>query len=522
MAINNLRLKSIFDKFGLPPMYDEQNSGEEPPLESMGYVPMLRQNTGNSMLNVGDLPSGQKPQNPDAAAYFRNEMTANTPQPTTPKNWLEILNEQYHPQTAASERFDKFIDEYPQRQEPGLGSKISAGLAGLGNIRMNQPGGPLEAEKVLNAPHVRDVADWKTRAEPMYQSANLERQGNIQERQLIGQGAQAENAAERNRIQEKKVDDQREIGLIRANAYRAKQMKAEIVIDKGSGQVIAKHLDGHVEYLGKVPGSSTAAELADIEGKWDVAAAGARGEAAVKTAQAGAQATGRDLIVVDGITYQRTPEGGFTPSDLPKGTPTRPGTPGSGSGAATNFVKDRNQTLQRLADERPEYLSLGFLEPPKTANDSWKIGAIPTKSMMERQQTFDARMAKFNEMRQILGLSPIGGTQQQKTPSAQPKKESSTQGLGPTEVPAPNVYNTPQAKREDIKSVTTQEPWILGMGKKVYGAATEKPSQAAPNVYTGTQGIQDQQERARVFLQQNKIPVTQANIEHAIRTGRVQ
>ena len=526
--ISKLRLQNIFDQYGgMGPMnymdqqdfgpYDPPGMYEEPPLESGAFVPMMRDRIGTPRLNVGNLPLGQEPQNPDLPEYrsWENALPSQQQEPQPEQeDWLTRVNRLYKPETFASDRFNKFIDQYPQRQEPNWKGKLAGSLAGLGNIRMRQPGGIEAAEKAMYAPYYRDMADWKEKSQPYYQAANLERQSNIQERQLIGQGVAAETARAKLESQEKIAADKARISEIRARAYDFKQRGYTIKVL--GDEVVGISPDGRRISLGN-SGGLDEAEKIRLEGSWDVKAAEARGKAALEAGEQRAW----EYYQQDGKTYRMNKATGEKEEvpDLPGGPLTKPGTPGRGT--SENYVKERNYKLQQLADQHPEYLE--FLEAPKSANDSWKIAAPPTRGW-ERESTFNTRMQKYNEMRKILGLSPVGGAapkkEESKTTTPPPTaKPESTQGIGPTRIPAKSPY--PRQYPPDFTGPKEQpeklEPWITQQIRE----ANRPPSQVAPNVYSGEKGIAEQRDRARVYLQQHNLPVTDANIEHAIRTGRV-
>ena len=84
----------------------------------------------------------------------------------------------YQPEMHAGDRFNDLIDNMPQRNKPGIGRRIAASAAAIGQKEK----GPEIAEKFMYSPYMRDMADWKEKVEPSYQAANLERFGNVNER----------------------------------------------------------------------------------------------------------------------------------------------------------------------------------------------------------------------------------------------------------------------------------------------------------------------------------------------------
>lgn len=284
-----IRSGNIFDTFGQNQM-DNQNPFEEdyyhPYMnyepEPASAIPRYENPFQSEQLEV------QPPQVPIPEIPVQGGYPGTRREP----DYLEMMRA-YSPETKASEAYAELLRHYPQKEPPGIGRRAIASMIAL-------KGGPEAAEKVMYAPYMRDVSAWKEQVEPAFRAAELENRANINERTLLSNSILAKTqmekqaelsriADEKNRIQEQRYRDQNEVALIRANAYRVKNNGAEVTIDKGSGQVVAtwkpgsaQYPKGHVEYLGKVPGSSTAAELADIAGGYRVEAAEATGKAALE------------------------------------------------------------------------------------------------------------------------------------------------------------------------------------------------------------------------------------------------
>ena len=66
-------------------------------------------------------------------------------------------------------------------------------------------GGFKDAQTVLNEPNERRLADWKEQAGPEYNAANLERQANANERQILSQGVSYDIANRKNLAAEKSI-----------------------------------------------------------------------------------------------------------------------------------------------------------------------------------------------------------------------------------------------------------------------------------------------------------------------------
>jgi len=148
-------------------------------------------------------------------------------QPLTPTSRLtnqKQFDDLYHPESAASNRFNDLISQFPQRKGPSLGRTIVASGMSLTN--------PEGGQKFLETPHLRDLADWKAQIEPAQKAADLERTTNVNERQYAYQTRQAELAEGRN-----------EIARDRAEVYRLAQMKNQYTFDTKGEYIIAMNKD---------------------------------------------------------------------------------------------------------------------------------------------------------------------------------------------------------------------------------------------------------------------------------------
>jgi hypothetical protein len=439
--VRKLRQLSLLGRLG-----DEE---EDPLIAPEHRAPVLRASPGN-LQNVT-----QEPEIVDAPPNFKLERVQETGIPEEPRSNIlrlyEDINKMYTPRTKSTDRLDTLLDTFPERNKPNWARKLVAGGLGYGAARRGRD--PIEPmEKTLYAPYMRDVEEWKTKATPYTQAAQIENTANINERNLVN-----------NILQAQTWQDKNEIALIRANAYAAKNNGASIEIDKNTGQVVATYTSGPkagtVEYLGKVPGSSTAAELADIRGDWNLQTARARG-----AAQANVATIREGTYVTDGAgnTYRIE---GTTKTEIPRqpgetGTPTVIGT-GSQQGQQGRrnpgqFLVAQQEARNNVWEDYPQYRKF-FTEPDangnvqlKTGNNAWDTSYAPWETEGDRQ-----------------------------------------------------------AKKEYDETVRLITQYSGGST-----SVQQQPQQRQPQ--------NDLRQRAITFLQQNKLPVTEKNIEHAIRTGRVK
>lgn len=214
--------------------------------------------TNENMGDVPPYPEGMQRPSLDMGGYT-NQMTdisdqaqANAPDewfgqegPQMPQSEGEQINQalsQWKPETAMQDRLNQLITDFPQRdQDMSKWRKFGSFVVGAGL-------GPEAQEKATYAPFYRQLGDWQAKLDPALKGAELEKQGNINLRQLLhNEGTEAtanrrvdnQEQAERRRQQlaDAKIDlDNRKLEL--AN-YRAKNPDAELV----------KSSDGYYHFL---------------------------------------------------------------------------------------------------------------------------------------------------------------------------------------------------------------------------------------------------------------------------------
>lgn len=410
MGILDVRRNSVFDKFkkpkyGISPLDWEQEEDEDPfvsPTESTFKAPKL--DRGYEPISEELSPSGKG---------------------ATEKDWITRLKEEYRPETAASDRFNQLLGEFPEREEPSWQRKLVAGGMALGNTRRKQPMGGIEtAEQVMYAPFEREKADWKEKAQPFYNAANLERQQNIQERQLLGQGLTAEVAQNKIAEQGRIADEKNRIANIRAAAYALKQQRYDIKVL--GDEVVGFGPNGERVSLGSSGGMDKAEQIA-LEGKQDMEIAKQRAASSL----ANTQAAGGQVILIDGRPFAVNPrvEGGL--AGLPPGTATRLGTDTGDS--PTDISKTRGNAFQQVYDNYPQYRK--YISPPTTANGTWQLVDPPTQGWSFKG-TWEKEMKDYNDLRRLLSGAPPPAQVNPAQVNPPPVSPQATSGLGPTQVPA--------------------------------------------------------------------------------------
>lgn len=189
MAVNNLRQQNIFDQFMQAPA--------EYGMDQFGPF--------GSPMGI-DLPESPQP----ASSW---DFGIQQPPQQDP---LDIYN--YTPEVTSRDRFNRLLDQYPTRQAPSLGRTLVASGMGFGGTPIG------DVEKVMQAPHLRDMADWSARTQPFYNAAQLENQSNIQERTLTTNAIAARTAQSRTDEMERSARAREETNRMNAESNRIKAL----------------------------------------------------------------------------------------------------------------------------------------------------------------------------------------------------------------------------------------------------------------------------------------------------------
>jgi hypothetical protein len=148
---------------------------------------------------------------------------------------INAINQIYTPETTSRDRYNRLLDAAPEREGPGLIRGISAGLMGLGG---KDPIDTLNIqERVMFAPHMRDMQDWTAKTTPFSQAAQQENTANINERTLAGNVVTAQTQADRLAESARQADQKNEVARIIALARQA--TAAKYTIKEENGRVMA-------------------------------------------------------------------------------------------------------------------------------------------------------------------------------------------------------------------------------------------------------------------------------------------
>ena len=281
-------------------------------------------------LPSSSLPSPITPQQRIAQAPEEDPYMEMEPEPVeedpTETNALRIyqrIRDLYTPETANTTKFNDLLNNMPKRESP---SWFRTAVAAALSVKAQDP--VKTASEVMDVPHNRDIEDWKAQADASYKGAGLENTANANERALINNMLTAEAAEQRIRETERNNRERAEIARITAEANALKAEKWDVQAD-GDRFVAFSPNRQEMRVLGSSRGMSKENEI-NLRGMLGIAAQEARGESAIRTAQAVAQATGQGLVGAgtEGFSFVPKPGGApgeFIQTNLPPGALTKPG-----------------------------------------------------------------------------------------------------------------------------------------------------------------------------------------------------
>ena len=227
-----LRLKNLF---GQPPIM-----GNDLPQQG-GIMGQMPQPSFEGMFAPKQDPYGNISFGPPSkVAIPESKATIPfSPQPEPAYDVNKRMREIYQPETAATERFNQAIGQYPEAQKPGWLKVIGATLADAA-----RPGSGMG---VIEGDRTRKVADWKAKMGPLQDAAQFERYGNANERSLANQTINQELRQQADTERDKNNDTKTKIAQQRADAYVLKSQNPNrkfnfagptIIMTDDTGQVI--------------------------------------------------------------------------------------------------------------------------------------------------------------------------------------------------------------------------------------------------------------------------------------------
>ena len=200
-------VKITQDDLKNPPYYEGYN---RPPLDIDAYK--------NQTPDISQRAQVNAPQNFMGQPYTGGEGE-------TEGDEINRLFGKYQPNTQWNDRLLAMLDNMPQRDENmSKWRKFGSFLTGFGL-------GPEAQEKATYAPYYRRLADWKLQLDPTMKGADLERQENINLRQLA---TQAETA----RIADKRAD-----AYMFGQSSQAAKREADIARDRDKNRITERALE---------------------------------------------------------------------------------------------------------------------------------------------------------------------------------------------------------------------------------------------------------------------------------------
>lgn len=143
-----------------------------------------------------------------------------------------MMQRLYTPESEATNKFNELVGQYPMREKPGIWRSIAAGLTAFG------PGGHNLAMQVAQQPFLNKQEDWKNKIGPAQAAAGLERQTNVNERQMAYQTVAATLRQKADEARATKDEARTKIMQDRAEVYRLKSLKGNFKFDFSGPKVL--------------------------------------------------------------------------------------------------------------------------------------------------------------------------------------------------------------------------------------------------------------------------------------------
>lgn len=206
-------------------------------------------------------------------------------------NIAQKMAEMYTPESEASDRYNKMISDYPNREDTKPGFWRS-----LGSAIIDYTKGPQRGQAFYDQPFQDKLIDWKNKIGPAGTAANLERNQNVNERTMSYQTAS--NILRQNAQDEKAKMDEANIKIRqqRADVYdwKAKHPNMKMVFPKGGNIQAVDPTSGKVIDLGIPTGTLTDADKYDLQQENAIARIDESGNQARQTE--GVRQGGREAI----------------------------------------------------------------------------------------------------------------------------------------------------------------------------------------------------------------------------------
>lgn len=337
---------------------------------------MPRAPTNPIMGGIGENPQPftdmfGPPKNPFDVSFGVNPMETGTNLPGLEYDVNRRMSELYHPETAASERYNEMINNYPQMPKPGWLKVIGATLADLAR--------PGTGMSVIEGPWRQQVDQWKEQIGPAGAAAQLERGTNINERTMAYQTISQELRQQADEERAKKNERDAEIREMRARIYEFKARNPNVKFDfSGPTVLYADPLTGEVKDTGVKTGHMSKFDIMELSqkqalGRIDATIAGQESlENLRQYGREGLQEAGAWEIFVDQETGKtlriNTATGDIT--DLYGSRLMKPGTEdvtGRGEMLPTQVRVDQFNRARAIKNTRPDLAE--FIEFGPGAND---------------------------------------------------------------------------------------------------------------------------------------------------------
>lgn len=277
-----LRMRNLFGQpdpgmGGDPAIMD--SIGPDPGGISQNMFQPISDDFGNTRIGPTSRPGGVNPAiAQDPSAYDAGQR----------------MRDLYTPQNTASDRFNKLVGDYPNREnyKPTVMGRIGGALTALGgsfdgppNSRFQfNPSSMRAGMDFMDQPFNEKLTDWKNQIGPAQTAANLERQTNVNERSMAYQTVAQELRQHAQEAKDKNDTHKLEISENRAKVYEFKAHNPGAKFDfSGPTIKVADPISGEITDTGIDTGHMSKLDQMNLSHENTMGEIGARGAETRKT-----------------------------------------------------------------------------------------------------------------------------------------------------------------------------------------------------------------------------------------------
>jgi len=175
--VGQIRMQSLMG--GYDKLTPSRNRGESN-VDNRGSFSQPLKQKRNAATYDPKNPEPEEAPTPGLAKLADVSVDPNKDTDEEARKFINAIQGSYNPDVTSRDRYNRLLEEFPQRHVPTKTDRFIA--AGYG---LNSKDPAKTIDETLQRPYYRGVAEWKEKAEPFYKAAQLEGTANTQERQVV-------------------------------------------------------------------------------------------------------------------------------------------------------------------------------------------------------------------------------------------------------------------------------------------------------------------------------------------------